>query len=139
MEIKIPMKAEKVALAFVDAINAQQIEKMYALMTENHVFVDSDGGEYASREVMRTGWLDYFAMVPDFRIEVRETFARNNVVVMVGTAFGTFSRNVSLDAENHWSVPAAWRVVVEDDRVATWQLYVNPEPMQRILERIEKT
>jgi hypothetical protein len=33
-------------------------------------------------------------------------------------------------------VPVAWRVQVEGDRVALWQLYVNPEVMQQALERI---
>ena len=38
--------------------------------------------------------------------------------------------------ENHWVVPAAWRVVVEGDKVAVWQVYVNPERMVEILNRL---
>ena len=41
-----------------------------------------------------------------------------------------------LRPENHWSVPAAWRVVVESESVAVWQLYANQHPMHQILDRI---
>ena len=42
----------------------------------------------------------------------------------------------SVIQENHWVVPAAWRVVVEGDKVAVWQVYVNPERMVEILNRL---
>jgi ketosteroid isomerase-like protein len=128
---------EKVALSFVEAINSKRIEDLSDLMTDNHTFIDSDGRGYSGRERMREGWLEYFDMVPDFRIEVEETFFRNDTVILTGIAEGTFIQNNTLKHENEWSVPAAWRVVIEDDRVAVWQLYVNPEPMKKILDRIE--
>jgi hypothetical protein len=130
------MTPEEVAASFVEAINAQKIDELSELMTENHVFVDSDGTEVSGRQRMREGWKSYFAMVPDYEILVKETFSRAETVVFLGVAQGTFSQGGALRADNHWSVPAAWRAVVEGSRVAVWQLYVNPEPMQRIVERI---
>jgi hypothetical protein len=41
-----------------------------------------------------------------------------------------------LKPHNHWSIPAAWRVVVDSDLVAVWQLYANQHVMHEILERI---
>jgi len=81
-------------------------------------------------------WQEYFAMVPDFRIEVLERYSNGDRVVLVGMAEGTFVQNGELKPENHWKVPAAWRVIVESGFVAVWQLYVNPEPMQEILRRL---
>jgi len=131
------MTVRQVALAFVEAINSRDNARLSEWMTSGHVFVDSDGSEYAGRERMRAGWADYFAMVPDYRIEVHEVFDRADMVVMLGYAEGTFSQDGALKNENHWRVPAAWRAVVSGQEVALWQVYVNPEPMQRIMERME--
>ena len=131
------MTATEVARLFVDAINSGNPDRLSELMTKDHVFVDSDGSEHCGREQMRDGWKSYFSMVPDFRIHVEDTFARDNTVVLLGVAEGTFDQNGALKPENHWVVPAAWRLVVEAGLVAVWQLYVNPEPMVEISKRIE--
>jgi len=44
------------ALAFFDAINRHDVEKLAGLMTEDHVFVDSLGSTMRGRETMRA-WL----------------------------------------------------------------------------------
>jgi hypothetical protein len=85
---------------------------------------------------MRDAWAAYFKMVPDYRIEVSEALTRDNTVVLLGTATGTISHEDALDVENRWSVPAAWRVVVEGEGVAVWQLYVDLDPVRKILERL---
>ena len=126
----------KVVEAFVAAINARDAQKMAGLMTPDHVFVDADGSEHGGRDQMEPGWRGYFAMVPDFQIEVTDRFHRKNVVVLLGRASGTFVQSGKLRPENHWSVPAAWRVVVESESVAVWQLYATQHPMYLILERI---
>jgi hypothetical protein len=126
----------QVASSFVEAINSQAIDTMAELMTEDHVFIDSDGTEVPGRERMREGWIGYFELVPDYRIEVNETFTRDQTVVFLGIARGTFSEAGVLKSENSWSVPAAWLALVEDQQVSVWQVYVNPEPMRRILDRI---
>ncbi len=131
------MTAEEVGLAFVAAINSGDANQLSAWMTEDHIFVDSDGSQHAGRESMRAGWGEYYAMVPDYQIEVSDLFSRDDTVVMVGHAEGTFSDSGILKPENHWRVPAAWRAVVAGKAVAVWQLYVNPEPMREILQRIQ--
>lgn len=130
------MTPEEVAVSFVEAINSKQIDKLSELMTKDHVFINSDGTEYLGRERMSEGWVEYFAMVPDYRIEVKETLTRGNTVVLLGIATGTFSHQGTLDPMNHWSVPAAWRAVIDGDRISVWQLYVNTEQMRKILERL---
>ncbi|UCC74532.1 MAG: nuclear transport factor 2 family protein [Gemmatimonadota bacterium] len=130
------MTPEEVAFAFVEAVNAKQIERISELMTPDHVYIEPAGGEVAGHEKMREGWVGYFAMVPDYHIEVAEAFSRENTVVLLGTAAGTLTKDGTLDPKNRWSVPAAWRVVVEGEQVAVWQLYVNLEPIVRIFERL---
>ena len=128
--------AHQIAESFVQAINAHRVDTLAELMTEDHVFVDSDGSEVRGRESMLQGWRDYFTMVPDYEIVVEQALWRDDTVVFIGIARGTFSHEGTLDPEHHWSVPAAWRAVVAGTCVARWQVYVNPEPMQRILDRI---
>ncbi len=131
------MTPTEIAYSFVEAINSGDPDQLSELMTEDHTFIDADGSEHSGRDEMHHGWEKYFSMVPDFRIQVKDALSRDNTVALFGVAEGTFDQDGVLKSENHWVVPAAWRVVVEDGRVAVWQLYVNPEPMVEILNRIE--
>jgi len=119
--------------AFVDAINRQSPEEMASLMTEDHVFIDSLGTRIAGREQMKKGWQGYFAMVPDYTITVDETFTDGPVVVLLGSAHGTYSSGGSLKPENRWQAPAAWRAVVRGSLVAEWRVYADNEPIRRIM------
>jgi hypothetical protein len=131
------MMSTEVAHAFVEAINSGDADRLSKWMTEDHTFVDSDGSEHSGREAMRLGWKEHLSMIPDFKIHVKDTFSRDNTVALLGIAEGTFIQDGVLKPENHWTVPAAWRVIVEKERVALWQLYVNPERMVAIFNRIE--
>jgi len=127
-----------VARAFVVAINSRSPERLAGLMTEDHVFVDSDGTEHSGRQVMTAQWREYFDLVPDYRITVSEVAAAGMTVLLAGRAEGTFLQDGLLRAGNHWRVPAAWKAVIKGGRVAVWQLYVNPEPMTSVLQRIRR-
>lgn len=131
------MTSKEVAESFVAAINAGDLERLTALMTEDHTFIDADGQEYPGRERMHDGWEEYFSMVPDYHIDIQETYTRGDRVILTGIAEGTFSKDGDLRSENHWKVPVALRAVIRDEQVAVWQLYVNPEPMRKILNRME--
>ena len=130
------MTPERVAGEFVAAVNSHQVESLSALMTDGHVFVDSDGSRKVGRQAVCEAWAGYFTMVPDNRIFIEETLVRDDTVVILGRAQGSFAQDGAVDAESHWSVPVAWRVVVDGARVAAWQLYVNPEVMRQALARI---
>ena len=126
----------EVARVFVEAINSGDADRLADLMTEDHTFVDSDGSEHSGRYDMRRGWADYYSMVPDFRIRVQHEASGDDVVALFGVAEGTFADKGELKPENHWRVPAAWRVVVDGDKVAVWHLYVDPTPMVEIYGRV---
>jgi uncharacterized protein (TIGR02246 family) len=123
------MKVEKVALRFVDAIHGADLEGLAALMTDDHVFVDSDGSRIVGRESVLEAWSAYLSMMSDYRVDVQEIFSSEDTVVLIGRATGTFTIGGTPDPASCWVVPAAWRAVVESDRVAVWQVFVNPEPI----------
>lgn len=124
------MTSVEVALRFVARINAKDVEGMVVLMTDDHRFVDSLGSAIVGRDRTRRGWEAYFHMVPDYGVEVQETFATGAVVVLVGRARGTYSPDGTLRVQNAWEMPAAWRAVVRGNRVAEWQVYADNEPMR---------
>jgi hypothetical protein len=124
------------AEAFVQAINSGDVDGLVQWMTPDHTFVDADGSSHAGREPLGVAWREYFNLVPDYRITLFERFASGVTVVLLGQAEGTFVHNGVLEPENHWRVPAAWRVVVRSGLVAVWQLFANQHPMREITKRI---
>ena len=114
--------------AFVEAINHHSPDEIADLMTEDHVFIDSLGTRVAGRDQMKQGWQAYFNMVPDYSIAVDETFAEGDVVVMLGSARGTY-------AGSQWETPAAWRAVVRDSRIAEWRVYADNEPIRQLMRK----
>lgn len=85
-----------VAMAFVEKINAHDVDGLVELMTDDHVFVDALGSTFRGAEQMRQGWKAYFAWFPDYAIEVTDEFSRGDVVAMFGKARGTFVVNGKL-------------------------------------------
>jgi ketosteroid isomerase-like protein len=122
-----------VALAFVARINSHDVDGLVALMMPDHVFVDALGNTFCGAEPMRQGWKGYFALFPDYSIEVTDEFSRSDVVAMFGKARGTFVVNGKLPRENFWEIPAAWRAVVKDGRVAEWRVYCDNDPARKIM------
>jgi len=87
---------------------------------------------------MCAAWAQYFQMFPDYRIKLQETYSRGQAVVLIGAAEGTYAVDGELLAENHWSVPAVWRAVASDDALLEWRVYVNVEPIVKIMAKHQK-
>ncbi len=122
-----------VALAFVAKINSHDVDGLVALMTPDHLFVDALGTPFRGAAQMRQGWKGYFALFPDYAIEVTDEFSRSDVAAMFGKALGTFAVNGKLARENSWEIPAAWRAVVKEGRVAEWRVYCDNDPARKIM------
>src|SRR3984893_10802808 len=125
--------AADVAMAFVTKINEHDVDGLVALMTPDHVFVDALNATFRGANQMRQGWKAYFSMFPDYAIEVRDELDRGNVVAMFGTARGTFAVNGKLARENFWEIPAAWKAVVKEGRVAEWRVYCDNDPARKVM------
>jgi ketosteroid isomerase-like protein len=132
------MTSTEVVLAFVDAINRRDVEELCRLMTDDHLFVDALGLQFRGRERMRSGWIGYFSMVPDYTIEIQETVADGPLVILIGMARGTYSPDGNLDPADRWSTPAAWRAVVAGGHVAVWQVFADNEPIRQIMRKYGK-
>lgn len=107
--------------AFITAINARDLEALSRLMTDDHHFVDAHGNEVTGRDRMIAGWRGYFEWFPDYRIEVTDVFENQDTFALFGFAGGSFRG----DTKKRWRLPAAWKALVRDGRVARWQVFAD--------------
>lgn len=127
------MNIEEIANQFIAAINQHDVEGICRLMTEDHTFIDSGGDVYSGIDGMRQGWIDYFKMFPDYRVETSEFVVSGNNIILLGKASGTYTSDGTLRSENHWEIPAAWKAVVEGEKVKLWQVFADNAPLMEIM------
>lgn len=118
-------------LSFIDRINAHDVDGLCELMSDNHTFVDAHGNEFAGKEKMIAGWRGYFEWFPDYKIEIIDRFERGDRFALFGFAAGSFKGNKT----ESWRLPAAWRAIVKDGRVALWQVFADTKIPFEIIER----
>jgi ketosteroid isomerase-like protein len=111
---------------FVSAINAHDSATLKSLMSADHRFIDSLGNCVEGAEKMHGGWRGYFAMCPDYHIEVTDLLAEDDLILATGTAGGTIDNTP-------WQTPAAWRAVIRGELVAEWQVFADNKPVYDIL------
>jgi ketosteroid isomerase-like protein len=129
MRTKAVASAE-IAKKFVKAINAHDTDGLTKLMSSDHVFVDSLGNRTPG-SAMRSGWQGYFTMVPAYWIKVDQIVSEGNVIILCGSAGGTFvPKGGMIKIENKWETPAAMRALVKEGKVAEWRVYCDNEPIR---------
>src|SRR5208337_3660010 len=91
---------------FVDRINAHDVDGLVALMSADHVFIDSLGNKFA-RPAIETGWRQYFATVPDYWVRVDRVVTDEPALILFGAAGGTYVVDGgALRRENIWEKSA---------------------------------
>ena len=122
------MSSAEIFDLFATAINHQDVKSLVALMTIDHVFIDSWGQRTEGATPMGAGWHSYFAMCPDYWIRADHIVGEDSVVLAVGEAGGTID-GIS------WRIPAAWKAVVRDGKVAEWRVFADNKPVFEILAK----
>ena len=116
---------------FATAINSHNVEGLTALMTPDHVFVDSVGNRAHGAASMEFGWRSYFTMCPDYWIQVDDAIAESGTVLAVGEAGGTIDGVA-------WRTPAAWKAVIRDGTVLEWRVFADNKPVYEILAKRQR-
>ena len=119
-----PAKAG-VARAFVGAINRGDLAAVSGLMAAGYTFVDSLGRVHKGKRRGIAGWRQFLAMFPDYRIRITHALGRGSTVALFGSASGTYAGKRGLVRANRVRMAAAWRAVIERDRVRLWQVYAD--------------
>ena len=122
---------KETVLAFIDRINAHDIEGLAALMSDDHTFVDAHGNEVSGKEKMIAGWRGYFEWFPDYQIEITDVFEDGDRLALFGFAGGSYQSKPT----ESWRLPAAWKAIVKDDHVTLWQVFADTKIPFEIIER----
>lgn len=109
-----------VALAFIERINARDLDGLTALLTDDHLFIDYRGNEERGRDLVREGWAGYFRAYPDYRIRVDHVLTSGDGVAIVGRTTGS---HVGPDVEANEAV--VWTADIDHGRVAEWRIYAG--------------
>jgi uncharacterized protein (TIGR02246 family) len=114
-----------VALAFIDRINARDLDGLTELLTEDHLFIDYRGNEERGRDLIREGWAGYFNAYPDYRIHVDEVLTSGDGVAIRGRTTGS---HVPADVEADEVV--VWTADIDHGKVAEWRIYAGDATQQ---------
>jgi ketosteroid isomerase-like protein len=122
--------ATQIAQKFVKAINAHDTDGLIKMMSRDHVLIDSLGNRFPA-SAMRSGWQQYFMMMPDYWIKIDQIVSEGNAVILCGSAGGTFvPKGGMMKPENKWETPAVWRALVTGERISEWRVYCDNEPIR---------
>jgi len=133
MENKQPIE---IVLSFLEKINAHDVEGICSLMTSDHIFIDGLVNRFGGIENLRKGWASYFHWFPDYAISHEDVLGSGLIVLLTGSARGTYAVGGTLPTENHWEVPAAWKAVVRNGQIAEWHVYADNQPVRKIMGQI---
>ncbi len=106
---------------FRDAINAHDILRIAAHLTNEPVFIDATGMEVIGQKKMTSAWEGYFKLYPDYHIDIMDVFVHGDTVAAFGFAEGSY-KGIK---ENHWRLPASWKAVVYEQKIQLWQEYAD--------------
>jgi ketosteroid isomerase-like protein len=115
---------------FVARINAHDAAGLVQMCTADHVFTDSLGNRMSGTAQLEQGWDWYFAMFPDYRIDIQTVAVAGATVLACGIASATHA-----PTGGAWSIPAAWRANIANGHIAEWQVYADNKPVYELLAR----
>src|SRR5271154_256065 len=74
---------------FTTAINGHDVDALTALMTADHLFVDSLGNRGHGVKSMQVGWRAYFTMCRVYWVRIDKSISERATVLAAGEAGGT--------------------------------------------------
>ena len=126
---------KKIVYEFVKLINNHDVDRIYELMDDDFRFIDAYGNEETGKDHMKESWVGYFNWFPDYEIEIIDIVSDGEIFVILGFASGTYQNIKLANNENYWRLPAAWRVVVLENKIKDWQVYCDSKIPFDIIER----
>ena len=107
--------AADVMQAFNEAITAQDVEALAALMSDDHRFVDAAGGTVEGKPACLEAWRGFFGAYPDYRNHF-DVVAEEQPGLVHATGSSTCSNEPALVGDAHW-----W-ATVRDGLVTEWRV-----------------
>ena len=125
----------QIVFDFVDAINTGNVDNLCLLMTTDHIFIDSQDNKTEGKDKIKQAWMAYFSWFPDYKIEINEIFEKDSLICLLGYASGTYKALKKTNNSNFWRIPAAWKAIIQDNKVKQWQVYADNIVVMEIINR----
>jgi ketosteroid isomerase-like protein len=129
------MTDKEIILTFVNAINDHDVDRIFDLMSDDHMFIDGQGNKQEGRSSIKVGWKNYYQMFPDYSLEITDVIESDSIIGLFGYASGTYKNDNEKTNSNFWKTTAAWKAIVENQKVKLWQVYCD---YTRLMEIINK-
>jgi ketosteroid isomerase-like protein len=124
-----------IVMDFVEAINSANVDKIYNLMADDHLFIDSRDNRVVGKENMRQAWIRYFELFPDYKIEIFEILEKDSLICVLGHAGATYKNLKNENNSNYWRIPIACTALVKDNQINAWQVYADNSLVLEIINR----
>ncbi len=129
------MTNAEIVNSFIQAINDHDVDKIYNLMSDDHIFVDGYGDKHVGKNGMKEGWQQYYSMFPDYKVEITDITENESIIGLFGYANATYKNIKDERNSNFWRTPAAWKAIVEHKKIKYWQVFCDYTKLQAILDR----
>ncbi|NUP24921.1 MAG: nuclear transport factor 2 family protein [Streptomyces sp.] len=107
---------------FNAAINDRNLDALASLMSDEHTFVDSEGGVVRGKPACLEAWRGFFAAFPDYRNTFDDLIVRGDVVAV---------RGYSVCSRPELAGPALWTARVSGAVVDEWRVYTDSPEVRR--------
>lgn len=74
------MTNSEIVNSFIQAINDHDVDKIYNLMSDDHIFVDGYGDKHVGKTGMKEGWQQYYKMFPDYKVEIKDVTENESII-----------------------------------------------------------
>jgi len=125
----------KIVESFIQAINDHNVDKIYSLMSEDHIFIDGYGDKHIGKTGMKEGWHQYYKIFPDYKVEITDVLENDSIIGLFGYASATYKNIKDERKSNFWRTTAAWKAKVEDKKIKYWQVFCDYTRLQAIIDK----
>lgn len=133
------MTDKEIVISFIKAINDHDVDKIYDLMSDDHIFIDGVGDKHFGKFGMKEGWSQYYEMFPDYRVEITDILENESIIGLFGYASGTYKNIQNELNSNYWRTTGAWKAIVEKNKVKYWQVFCDYSRLQIIIDKNQIT
>lgn len=118
---------EDVVLKFNDYINDHDIDGLEALMSDDHIFIDSVDNSTIGKANCISAWKGFFEHFPDYNNVFNSVLRTDNLVIILG--YSTCSSDTRLEGPVIWTA----KFSSSDKKVMEWRVYDDTEENRRQL------
>jgi len=122
-------------IRFVKAINDHDVNEIVNLMSEDYIFIDGQDHKSVGKKGMKEGWEGYYALFPDYKIEISDITENESVIGLFGYVNATYKNLTNKLNSNFWRIPASWKAMVENNKIKHWQVYCDYSDLFKIIEK----